>query len=289
MGKYDDIDTINESDIDQMKDRFLVSEIFGPTIQGEGSMAGAKCIFVRFAGCDYRCSMCDSMHAVDPQTVHKTANKMTAQDIVDAVHKLAYTSGTDWIIFSGGNPAIQDLTKPLQELKDLGYKVAVETQGSIFRSWLRLADHITISPKGPGMGAECDLLMLHEFVKSLYPNPISQEDPDVCIKVVLFNQMDIEFALNAKYVIDLALPKEFTRGKWYFSLGNDAPPLLIKRRDPLDNLQVEFDDQPPENHLQSLINSYKILAEDVLKDSRISDWRFLPQLHVFIWSNESKR
>ncbi|TIU92326.1 MAG: 7-carboxy-7-deazaguanine synthase QueE, partial [Mesorhizobium sp.] len=42
-----------------------VSEIFGPTIQGEGMLIGLPTVFVRTGGCDYRCSWCDSLHAVD--------------------------------------------------------------------------------------------------------------------------------------------------------------------------------------------------------------------------------
>ena len=42
-----------------------VSEIFGPTIQGEGALIGQPTIFVRTGGCDYRCSWCGTMHAVD--------------------------------------------------------------------------------------------------------------------------------------------------------------------------------------------------------------------------------
>jgi 7-carboxy-7-deazaguanine synthase len=42
-----------------------ISEIFGPTIQGEGVLIGLPTVFVRTGGCDYRCSWCDSLHAVD--------------------------------------------------------------------------------------------------------------------------------------------------------------------------------------------------------------------------------
>ena len=42
-----------------------ISEIFGPTIQGEGALIGQPTVFVRTGGCDYRCSWCDSLHAVD--------------------------------------------------------------------------------------------------------------------------------------------------------------------------------------------------------------------------------
>ena len=42
-----------------------VLEIFGPTIQGEGRVIGRKTMFVRTAGCDYRCSWCDSAFTWD--------------------------------------------------------------------------------------------------------------------------------------------------------------------------------------------------------------------------------
>lgn len=45
--------------------RIRVSEIFGPTIQGEGILIGLPTVFVRTGGCDYRCSWCDTLHAVD--------------------------------------------------------------------------------------------------------------------------------------------------------------------------------------------------------------------------------
>ena len=40
-----------------------VAEIFGPTIQGEGPHVGMKTLFVRVAGCDFKCAWCDSKFA----------------------------------------------------------------------------------------------------------------------------------------------------------------------------------------------------------------------------------
>ena len=37
-----------------------VAEIFGPTVQGEGIDQGAVVTFVRFGGCDFKCSWCDT-------------------------------------------------------------------------------------------------------------------------------------------------------------------------------------------------------------------------------------
>ena len=54
-----------------------VIEVFGPTIQGEGAEAGLPTHFVRFGGCDYRCSWCDTMYAVDPAVLWATAERLS--------------------------------------------------------------------------------------------------------------------------------------------------------------------------------------------------------------------
>ena len=42
-----------------------ISEIFGPTIQGEGALIGEPTVFVRTAGCDFHCEWCDTLYAVE--------------------------------------------------------------------------------------------------------------------------------------------------------------------------------------------------------------------------------
>src|SRR3954464_7540281 len=73
------------TDADKKAKKIAVVEIFGPTIQGEGPLAGSKTMFIRFGGCDYRCKMCDSLHAVIPSAVKKNARYMTAEEIADEV------------------------------------------------------------------------------------------------------------------------------------------------------------------------------------------------------------
>jgi len=58
-----------------------VSEIFGPTIQGEGEHIGRRAVFVRLAGCDSRCSWCDTKYAWSTEG----ATHMSEDEIVNTV------------------------------------------------------------------------------------------------------------------------------------------------------------------------------------------------------------
>jgi hypothetical protein len=69
------------SEEDVKEKRIAVVEIFGPTIQGEGPLAGSKTMFIRFGGCDYRCQKCDSLHAVIPGAVKAGARYLTAEEL----------------------------------------------------------------------------------------------------------------------------------------------------------------------------------------------------------------
>src|SRR4051812_31526998 len=129
-----------------------VVEIFGPTVQGEGPDAGIPAYFVRFGGCDFRCSWCDSMHAVEPKAVRTNAERLSATEITERVRTLE--DGPSLVVLSGGNPALLGLRGLVNELHAAGYEVAVETQGSIWRDWLGQVDRLVTSPKGPSSGMD---------------------------------------------------------------------------------------------------------------------------------------
>ena len=81
-----------------------VSEIFGPTIQGEGALIGVPTVFVRLGGCDYRCSWCDSLHAVE-SAYRESWTPMSAEAVMDEVARLS--GGRPLLVsLSGGNPAM---------------------------------------------------------------------------------------------------------------------------------------------------------------------------------------
>src|SRR5579864_3966914 len=127
--------------------RILVSEIFGPTVQGEGPLIGHPSVFVRTGGCDYRCSWCDTLYAVLPQYRDEWV-WMTPADIMARVNALAGGQGV-LITLSGGNPALQPLAPLIALGRNDGHGFAMETQGSMAQPWFADLDWLILSPKPP--------------------------------------------------------------------------------------------------------------------------------------------
>lgn len=100
-----------------------VVEIFS-SIEGEGKRAGYPCVFVRFAGCNLRCSYCDTAYAQKPEM----GEEMSIEDIVDKVDSFGYSRVT----LTGGEPLLQeDIYNLIDKLVDLRKEVNVETNGSL--------------------------------------------------------------------------------------------------------------------------------------------------------------
>lgn len=254
------------------KNKIPVVEIFGPVIQGEGAMIGHWTSFVRTGGCDFRCSACDSLHAVDPAQVKQNATWMTPDEIFNAITALG---NSPWVTLSGGNPAMWDFTAVLRELRFNCYKVAVETQGSIWQDWIADCDQITISPKPFGMGegtvrAQFDAFMANLMVgldalQGEYHNPYDK----ACIKIPVFGTKDLDFAedLVRRY------SSEF---KIYLSLGNPFPPEKA--------IAAGIN---KEKLAATLLEHYAGCSESIAKrPSLLNNTIFLPQLHVLVYGNE---
>lgn len=238
-------------------------ELFGPTIQGEGAVIGQQTYFMRFGLCDYKCKMCDSMNAVDPQQVRANATMLTPSEIAEKFLTEAYIpNSTKWITLSGGNPCIHDLSTLITILKQAGFKFAVETQGTFAPDWLSICDIITVSPKGPGMGEDTALSQLDTFIDATYPY-----HDNVNFKIVCFDQRDLEFAkmIYERYG-DLGVP-------FYLSLGNPYPP------------GSDLAPRHHHEHVAALTGQYRILFDDIKSDPILSSMRFLPQWHVIVWGN----
>lgn len=182
-----------------------ISEIFGPTIQGEGPLIGHPSVFVRVGGCDYRCRWCDTLYAVLPE--HKAEwEKLTAQQILQKV--LLLTAGNSILVtLTGGNPALYDLSPLLEMGHARGLTFGLETQGSVAKSWFADLDHLVISPKGPSSGMQNDWDAVRACVEA------AQQKPRTALKFVVFDEEDYQFARQGR--------EHFPEVPHYLQLGTD--------------------------------------------------------------------
>ena len=124
----------------------LVNEIFS-SVQGEGFHTGKLAIFVRFAGCNLRCSFCDTKYAWDTSK----SNKFSVNEVLELVEEEREKSGSKFVVLTGGEPLIQEfssLQELVRNLKKAGYYVAMESNGTIPFDREKLPiDWLTVSPK----------------------------------------------------------------------------------------------------------------------------------------------
>ncbi|MCB1782538.1 MAG: 7-carboxy-7-deazaguanine synthase QueE [Alphaproteobacteria bacterium] len=166
-----------------------ISEIFGPTIQGEGAMIGRPTVFVRTGGCDYRCAWCDTAHAVDSE-FRGEWKAMSTEEIWAQVQLLSGGKPLT-VSLSGGNPAIQPFGALIALGKKEGYDFALETQGSIAQKWFAQLDVLTLSPKAPSSGETTDWRKVGHCIDA------AKEGPDIAMKIVIFNDEDYLYARQA--------------------------------------------------------------------------------------------
>lgn len=82
-----------------------VSEIFGPTVQGEGPATGRRAAFVRLAGCPVGCSWCDTRYSWDASWASPSGGQLTAAAAADRVGEIA--GEDDIVVVTGGEPLAQ--------------------------------------------------------------------------------------------------------------------------------------------------------------------------------------
>jgi 7-carboxy-7-deazaguanine synthase len=241
-------------------------EVFGPTIQGEGYIAGQVSYFLRLGVCSYRCAWCDQPESVIPEEILKTAKWLTQNEIYERVTKATQSAikGT-WLTISGGDPLshnLSQLTKLLQV--DEWLRIAVETQGAIYQDWLRGCDLITVSPKPPssGMSSRTNLTILDQYQKLLATHR-------VVFKIVVFNNADADFAEE--------IHSRYPHVPLYLSSGTPQPNPFTITEKPYKGLPAVYDNLP-----QKVISSYQNLAKMVLKRPKLQSAIILPQLHVLL-------
>lgn len=259
----------------EQTERIPVIESFGPVLQGEGMLVGKPTWFLRLGACDYLCTHCDSMHAVDGKSIAKIATIMSAEQITERMLIEMNTPRvkSPMLTISGGNPALWDLVSMVVTLQEHNKMVAVETQGTIYKPWLNLVDYLTISPKGPGMirDWEAGIERFKSFLDELRCATVYNKQLRMCVKIPVFDSSDLLFA---ERIVTILQAWRLIMPPVYLSIGNSWV-------DPMH-------DKPALRML--ILERYNKLSQIMMSQHPLlQGCAMFPQQHVLQYANELRR
>ena len=166
--------------------KLKINEIFA-SLQGESTYSGLPFVFIRFSGCDLRCSYCDTKYA------YLAGKYFTVPEILLRVKKF----GLKNVLITGGEPLLQEGVAELtRALLDLGFTTLIETNGAHSLGGLPREARYIVDMKTPSSG------MSHRMHPAV-PDEIGMKDE---LKFVLGNRKDYDFA--KKMVLEKHLLKK---------------------------------------------------------------------------------
>lgn len=136
------------------------------SVQGEGFYSGRPAFFIRLAGCDVGCVWCDVKESWDAEEHEIKA--------IDSIAKEVQETNADFVVITGGEPAMYDLTELTKALKAINCYLAIETSGVYELSGE--IDWVCFSPKKFKAPHESIYTKAHE------------------LKVIVFNKHDLKWA-----------------------------------------------------------------------------------------------
>lgn len=196
-----------------------VSEVFGPTLQGEGPHAGRAVQFMRLMGCNLSCSWCDTPYTWDGSRFDLRAETMALS--LEEMTGLLMPRVP--LVLSGGEPLMHQAKPILQAVLQharlrLGCEVHVETNGTIApNDAMRSAVNVfAVSPKLSHAGR-------HRGRQDARIAPAWSTVPGAFLKVVVRTGEDV------RYVADWAARQGWDpRAVWVMPLGTDTHALLAR-------------------------------------------------------------
>lgn len=241
-----------------MSQIITINEIFGSTIQGEGPNIGARCIFVRVQGCDYRCSFCDSKRT---WKTHIDCTSYTPDELSEYLLGFCKRENCNRVVLTGGNPCLYDFSSVVKQLQDEQIKIDIETQGSLLPEWITSLDTVVFSPKPPSSRMKDTYDIITNYIyRYIYL------DQTIAIKIPVFTDEDLDFA--RKYAEFVNKYYDCNNLKMYLSVGNSD----VSETGPIrDRILQSYEE------LLNKINNNPEHFENVY---------ILPQLHTLVWGNK---
>lgn len=233
--------------------QLVVNEVFGPTIQGEGTSAGHPAAFIRMAGCNLACVWCDSKHSWDWSQYDrdKEVTKYTPAEAAAQVLPhlpAAQVGGWPLLVVTGGEPMLQQaaLLEMLFELPPI--RVEVETAGTKapHAAFNRKVSQYNVSLKLAHSGNAMDKRVVVPALEAL------SDTSKAVWKFVCQTRQDVDEAAELVQVLGL-------RGDVYVM---------------------------PEGTSQELLTDRARLLAPVVIDH---GWYLTPRLHIELWGKERGR
>jgi 7-cyano-7-deazaguanosine (preQ0) biosynthesis protein QueE len=200
-------------------DTLVVSEVFGPTWQGEGPSLGRRAGFVRLGRCNLACTFCDTPYTWrwsdhDPAVELRTA---TVEDILTEL----LVMDVPLVVVTGGEPLLQQSHLPplLRPLRERGIEIEIETAGTLAPSAdvVELVTRFNVSPKLANSGNEADRRLRPEVLRAF------EASGRATFKFVAVDAFDLEEI--REIVEDNALTDV-----WVMPEGTDADTIVTRSR-----------------------------------------------------------
>ncbi|HEX9969731.1 MAG TPA: 7-carboxy-7-deazaguanine synthase QueE [Acidimicrobiales bacterium] len=148
----------------------VVSEVFGPTWQGEGPSMGRTAAFVRLGRCNLACTWCDTPYTWD-WSRHDPAVELSERAVGDVLAEVDSFGPVSMLVVTGGEPLLQQsrLAPLLAGARERGLRVEIETAGTIAptAAVVDLVDAFNVSPKLANSGNPEERRVKPEVLRAL--------------------------------------------------------------------------------------------------------------------------
>ena len=131
---------------------YSIKEIYY-TIQGEGFHSGRPAVFCRFSGCnlwsgreeDRESAICQFCDTNFWGTDGENGGKFSADELAKQIKSVWQGNKNPFVVFTGGEPALQVNEALVKAVHDLNFEIAIETNGTL--QLPKGIDWVTVSPK----------------------------------------------------------------------------------------------------------------------------------------------